>query len=347
MSERPGLTRREALRITAVTGLSMALGGGVAAGLLRRAGLRRVTETRARLGTLVTLTSVHPDAGAARAVVDTGFTEIERLEAILSRHAPDTPMARLNREGRLPDPPDELLTVLRRAAWYHHRSEGAFDPTVAPLLELWARRRARDARPPGDGEIRRALERVGFEQVATDDDGVSFARPGVSLTLDGLAKGFVVDRAVAVLVAAGAERVVVDAGGDMASGGPGVGAEPWTVGVQDPHHADGSLGRVRLGGDAVATSGDYMRSFTPDRQHHHILDPRTGRSPDHTSSVTVVAGTAMDADALSTALLVMGPEAGLPFLERLPGAEGLMVDKEGTRTASAGLRRLAESREEA
>lgn len=117
--------------------------------------------------------------------------------------------------------------------------------------------------------------------------------------------------------------------------------EPWTIGVQDPHSDAGSLGRVRLAGNAVATSGDYMQAFTADRRHHHVLDPRTGRSPREVSAVTVVTDTAMDADALSTAIMVLGPEEGLALLERLPSAEGVIVGKDGHRYASAGFDALA------
>jgi len=340
MSERStsGVTRREALRITAVGGLSLAMGGGLVHGLLRRAGLHRVTETRPRLGTLVTITSVQPEPQAARALVDAGFAEIERLEAVLNRHAPGTAITRLNERGRLDGAPGELLEVLERARLWHERTGGAFDPTVAPVLELWSRRTERGLPPPTDAEIAEALGRVGFAQVEVEGRRVRFVRPGVALTLDGIAKGYVVDRTVGRLVAEGAERVMVDAGGDIASGGPATPDDPWTIAVQDPHVPVGSLGRVRLSGDAVATSGDYMQAFTQDRRHHHILDPRTGRSPDRVSSSTVVAATAMDADALSTAMLVLGPEEAVALLDALPDAEGLIVAKDGSRWASRGMR---------
>ncbi|MEX2466186.1 MAG: FAD:protein FMN transferase [Gemmatimonadota bacterium] len=337
MSESRGVTRREALRITAVSGVALAFGGGLAWELVRRAGLHRVTETRARLGTLVTITSVHPEKDGGRAIVQAGFAEIERLEGILSRHAPGTAMSQLNREGRLDDAPAELVAVLGRAAYVHELSGGAFDPSVLPLLALYERRHQREAGLPSDEEIGVALSSVGFDGVAVQDGTVRFGRPGMAITLDGIAKGFVVDRAVRMIAATGAERVMVDAGGDIASGGAGVAGDPWTVAIEDPHQPGPSTGRVRLAGQAVATSGDYMQAFTQDRRHHHILDPRTGRSPDHTSSVTVVAATAMDADALSTALLVLGPEEGLRLLERVDGAEGLVVTKDGLRFATDGM----------
>jgi FAD:protein FMN transferase len=337
VSEQGRISRREALRITAVSGVALAFGGGLAWELVRRAGLHRVTESRARLGTLVTITSVHPNEDEARAIVRAGFSEIERLEAVLSRHAPGTAMSMLNRDGRLDGAPVELLDVLERAGMVHELSGGAFDPSVLPLLTLYERAHERQAGLPSRAEIDLALSRVGFEDVETRDRVVRFKRPGMALTLDGIAKGYVVDRAVRAIAASGAERVMVDAGGDIASGGARVSDDPWTIAIENPHDPRRSVGRVRLAGQAVATSGDYMQAFTQDRRHHHIIDPRTGRSPEETSSVTVVAATAMDADALSTTLLVLGPEEGLALLERVPGAEGVLVTKDGRRLASAGM----------
>ncbi len=334
MSEPRKITRREALRITAVGGAALALGGVLTREVLRRAGLHRVTDTRPRLGTLVTITAVHADAEAARGMVSGAFAEIERLEAVLSRHASGTPMARLNTLGTLDDAPGELLEVLARALEIHDLSGGAFDPTVLPLLRLFERHAERGALPT-DADVARAVALVGLDAVEIEGRAVRLTRPGSALTLDGIAKGYVVDRTVAVLAATDAERVMVDAGGDIASGGAGVADEPWSIAVQHPDDPARPVGRVRLAGQAVATSGDYMQAFTLDRRHHHILDPRTGRSPTHTSAVTVVAETAMDADALSTALLVLGPEAGLELLDRVPGAEGLLVGKDGAVHASA------------
>jgi FAD:protein FMN transferase len=336
VSEPRKITRREALRITAVGGAALALGGVLTGEVLRRAGLHRVTDTRPRLGTLVTITAVHVDAGAARDMVRAAFAEIERLEGILSRHASGTPMARLNASGALEDAPHELIEVLGRAREIHGLSGGAFDPTVLPLLRLFERGAERGTLPT-DADVARALELVGLDAVEMGPGSVRLTRPGSALTLDGIAKGYVVDRAVAVLAATDAERVMVDAGGDIASGGVGVAGEPWSIAIQHPDDPARPVGRVRLAGQAVATSGDYMQAFTQDRRHHHILDPRNGRSPTHTSSVTVVAGTAMDADALSTALLVLGPEAGLDLLDRVPGAEGMLVGKDGTLHASEGF----------
>ena len=123
----------------------------------------------------------------------------------------------------------------------------------------------------------------------------------------------------------------------MASGGIAVAHSPWTVGLQDPRRPEALIGRVQLEGGSVATSGDYLRHFTPDRRHHDILDPRTGLSPDQVSSATVVATSAAEADALSTASLVLGVVDGIALLDAYGDAEGLLVSKDGGRVSSRGM----------
>lgn len=333
------MPRRQALRITAVAGVSLALGGGMVTALVRRAGLHRVRVTRTRMGTLVTITVLHPDPLVAQRMVATAFTEMGRLEDILSRHKPGSPVSRLNSDGAVGDAPHELVEVVRRALEYSSLTRGAFDITVAPLLELYSSRFSRTGVPPRDWEVAEALSLVDYRGVDLDDEVITFERPGMSVTLDGIAKGYIVDRTVEVLKGAGAERVMIDAGGDMASAGRGPTDEPWHVAIQDPHAADGYLGLLRLRGECVATSGDYIQVFTEDRRFHHILDPRTGRSPDHTSAVTVVTPTAMDADALSTAIFVLGPTDGLELLARLEDVEGVIVTKEQDVLRTRGLSR--------
>jgi thiamine biosynthesis lipoprotein len=159
----------------------------------------------------------------------------------------------------------------------------------------------------------------------------------MSVTLDGIAKGYIVDRAVGVLKEKGAERVLVDAGGDLGSASNTSQDAEWKVAVQDPRNESGSIGTLHLRDQSVATSGDYFQYFTEDKRLHHIIDPRTGRSPEHTSAVTVVAPTAMDADALSTAVMVLGPPDGLRLLNKLENVEGLIVTKEQDILRSKGL----------
>ena len=330
------VSRRDALKIVAVAGVSVAFGGRLTMSLLKEAGLHRVSQTRTQMGTLVTLTVVHPDEASARAMIVLAFSEINRLESILSRHRYDTPVSLLNRTGRLDRVPNELALVVADSEVMSVRSGGAFDVTVAPLLSLVESSFLRDGRPPSDDSVERILELVNHKAFRIENDVMSFERPGMSVTLDGIAKGFIVDRTKDVLLRAGAERVMVNAGGDIATA-DGSGINPWTVGVQDPDDEQGIVTVVRLDGVSLATSGDYMQSFTNDRTHHHIVDPRTGRSPKEVASVSVVHPSAMWADAYATALLVMGTADGMTMVEASEGVDGLFLNKQGERTASSGF----------
>jgi thiamine biosynthesis lipoprotein len=330
------VSRRDALKIVAVAGVSVALGGRLTMSVLKEAGLHRVSQTRTQMGTLVTLTVVHPEKDSAHAMITAAFSEMDRLESILSRHRDDTPVSELNRTGRLGRVPRELALVVADAKTMGGRSGGAFDITVAPLLTLVESSFLRDGRPPSDDAVERVLELVDHEAIRIENDVMSFDQPGMSVTLDGIAKGFIVDRTKDVLLQGGAERVMVNAGGDIATAdGPGM--DPWTVGVQDPDNEQGIVTVVRLDGVSLATSGDYMRTFTNDRTHHHIVDPRTGRSPQEVSSVSVVHPSAMWADAYATALLVMGTTKGMAMLQTSEGLEGLFMNKQGERIASSGF----------
>ena len=342
MSGERKVSRRQALRITAAAGVALAFGGGLGQALLERSASARWTERRIQLGTQVTVTVLHPDRSVARSLVESTFAEIERLESILSRHRPHTPVAMLSRDGVLQDAPAELTEVLSRAIGYGELTNGAFDVTIAPVLDLYRERGARDAGLPTMAEIEAARALVDYRALELDGTTISFGRAGMALTLDGIAKGYVVDRAIATLMAGGADRVLVGASGDIATS-PGSEGDGWEVAIQDPRDPSGSLGVLRLRGESVATSGDYMQAFTQDRAFHHIIDPRSGRSPDLTAAVTTIAPSAMDADALSTAAFVLGPSDGLALLDSLDGVEGLIVTKEGRQLQTRGFGRVATS----
>ncbi len=233
------VSRREALRITAVTGLATALGGSFGMALWRDARLHRVSATRTRLGTLVNLTVVHPDAGRARRMVDVGFAEMARLEGILSRYRPESAVGRLNGDRRRPG--SSSSSWRRRSAWPTRRTA----PSTRPSFRCWTRTggpsRTRGVRP---GPLRAAAALVDHRRLRLDGSTVTLDGVGMGMTLDGIAKGFVVDETVGALMAEGAERVLVDAGGDMATGEEGgegaldgspTRAGPWRVGVENPH----------------------------------------------------------------------------------------------------------------
>ena len=312
-------SRRSFLHLTAVAGALALAGGGLAPFLLSPAAVTQ-RATRLLMGTQVNLTLVAPDAATARHAIATTYAAMERLIAIFDHRQPASALAVLNRTGKLERAPAELLAMLRSAIAFGDLTGGAFDVTVKPLLDAYGRGEAGHA-------AQRAL--VDYRQIDLARDRVVLRIPGAAVTLDGIAKGRVIDGGVAALQQTGFDQIVVEAGGDLRTLGRRPDHTPWRVGVLHPRPASPGelLSMLAVGSEAVATSGDYMNSFSADFRQHHILDPRTGESPGELASATVLAPTALEADALGTALMVLGSDAGLALAERLPGVEALVVTK--------------------
>jgi len=318
-------TRREVLRILAVAGV---VGGAGGFGLLRRRRSRIVERSRVLMGTGVHLTLVGDDPAESAAAADATLDRMADLESLLSRHRPDSEVSRLNDTGSIDGSSDALIDVLRLAEDISRRSGGAFDVTVQPLSTLYRDRVARDGTIPPGQDIERTLALVDHRAVRLDGRAVSFERPGMRITLDGVAKGYIVDRGVDVLKQRGFGDVLVEAGGDLVAAGGRAPDAPWRIGIRGPRSGLAVEARFNARDRAVATSGDYMQPFTPDYAHHHILDPRTGYSSPELASATVVASDAATADAVATAVMVLGTRAGRDLVESIPGAECYLVSKD-------------------
>jgi thiamine biosynthesis lipoprotein len=239
----------------------------------------------------------------------------------------DGAIGRLNRagEGRIPE---EVLSVLRTALTVAAASGGAFDPTILALTDLWSFDTG--GRLPAQSRIEEARSRVDFSQVKIDGGGEVVLPEGVGLDLGGIAKGAVVDLIADHLLEEGYEDFLIDAGGDILVSGMKQGRTPWRIAIRHPRKSQDVLGVLEMGAKgeriAVVTSGDYERYFEQGgRRYHHIIDPRSGFPAQGLISVTVVAPTCALADALSTAVFVLGPEEGLELLEQFPDTEGLLI----------------------
>jgi thiamine biosynthesis lipoprotein len=160
----------------------------------------------------------------------------------------------------------------------------------------------------------------------------------MSITLDGIAKGYIVDAGVGVLKRLGYQSVFVEAGGDLMATGAKESGAPWKVGVQSPRQEQSHMiASFDVSEQAVATSGDYMQFYSPDLVHHHIIDPRIGFSPSEIASSTVIASTCLQADALATAVTVLGIDKGLELINMLPDVEALLVAKDMQEYSSTGF----------
>lgn len=262
----------------------------------------------------------HPDPAAARGLIAASLAEIGRLEAIFSLFRPDSALSRLNRDGVLEQPPMELLALLSQSLDFSRLTNGAFDVTVQPLWRLYADHfSAADADPAGPGTeaIGQARALVDYRAVILEAEAIRLARPGMGVTLNGIAQGYVTDRIADMLRRAGLVHVLAHLGESRALG-PRPDGRPWSVGIEDPEVDGRLLATTGLSEGAMATSGGYGCRFSP--LCHHIFDPATGRSANGLRSVTVTAPTATQADALSTSLAVLPPARHAALLAAVPGS---------------------------
>jgi thiamine biosynthesis lipoprotein len=322
------VTRREFLKITAIGAGLLAAGGLIRASSRRSPEVFR--ETRLLMGTVINLTVIAIDEDEGRNAIRITFAEIERLIALFDHRRPSSPVATLNRQGHILQTPLEVSDIIQRACYYSEISRGAFDITIKPVLEAYQ---------AGKEKPEHLLGLVDYRRIRFSGNRISFDRPGMAITLDGIAKGRVIDGGTQVLRALGFENIIVEAGGDLMACGQHTDGVSWRVGVQHPRKSAEHpwLTTIQVQDQAIATSGDYMNSFTSDYRQHHIIDPRNGRSPTLHSSVTVLAQFATDADALATTLMVLGREEGAALVEELPGVEALFVQKDLTTYRTRGF----------
>ena len=295
----------------------------------------RIDAALPAMGTRVAITAIARSSARLEEAVGRAFAEMDRLIAIFTRFETDSALSVLNDAGRLDRPPVELARALARAARYHRLTRGAFDVSVAPLVELFDPGTGRrPTRPPTAAEIAEARAVTGTGHVQASERGIRFSREGMRVTTDGIAKGFIVDAMAAVLEAGGVRRYLVDGGGDIRTRGRAEGRRPWTIAVRDPDDPSSFLDAVRPGRGAVATSGGYERRFAG--PYHHLVDGASGTSPRTVRSVSVRAPNATDADALATAAFILGPTEGVALIDDLADCACLVIDRDGRRHTSRG-----------
>ena len=288
------------------------------------------------MGTFARIVAIAPDEATAEACTASAFAELDRIEALMSFHRSDSELSRVNREAA--NGPVRIsratFEVLEQARHYSGLSGGAFDVTVGPLMDLW-RAAAEANQAPAEAELAAARAKTGWSNVILDSNTstVQFKVPGMKVDLGGIAKGYAVDRSVDVMMRGGAAGGMIDLGGNIRCFGlTPRGRSHWYIAIQDPNVTpdDLDLGRtllvLQIKEGAVSTSGHYRRFVTvAGRKQSHIVDPNTGYDNESLASVTIIAPEATSADALSTAVSVLGREKGLRLIEGIPNTEAILI----------------------
>jgi thiamine biosynthesis lipoprotein len=318
---------------------TLALGGLTALRQLGRGGRSvlhaAVTRRSWALGSDVSMTVLGLSSNRAEQALDAAYAELETVEQVMSLYRPDSQLCRLNRGRELNRPHPYFVEVLATAERTSRQTDGAFDITVQPLWQLFTTCQ-KQGRLPGEPEIAAARRCVSWRAVECSRNRIRLRSPIEAITLNGIAQGFAADRALAALRAHGVEHALVNTG-EIGSVGEKPDGRGWTAGIQHPREPDAFVSLAALRGRSLATSGDYETTFAADFSKNHIFDPRTGESPGELASVSIAAQTAMQADALSTAAMVLGPRRTLELIARLPDVDALLVLKDGRVLRTAGF----------
>ncbi len=311
--------------------LSLSVGGLTACA----AAEEKVTATGFFFDTVVTITLNN----TSQSTVDNILQICGEYEELLSKTVEGSDVWRINHsEGQPVTVSQHTLNILDVASKFSGLSEGAFDVTVAPIVELWDFT-GNTAVLPDAQEIKDRLALVGYQMIQVNGDMVTLPA-GMAVDFGGVAKGYIADRIAEYCRESGVKSGILNFGGNVVVLGEKPDGEPWKVGIQDPRSNTGtSIAAVSVRGKSVVTSGIYERGFTLDGvRYHHLLDPDTGwPAQNELASVTIISDSSADGDALSTSCFVLGLEKGMALIDSLDGIEAIFIDRDNKITTSSGF----------
>ncbi len=284
------------------------------------------SETRSLMDTTVTISVLASNETYASEAIRHSFDKIEYVDRVMNNYDINSELSILNEEGFVNNADTELVYVVDRSKYYSQMSKGAFDISIQPVLDLWASKYSHGGtyEDPTPAEIDETLVLVNSSAIVIDENNILLGND-MKITLGGVAKGYAVDLAIESLINDGISSGFVNAGGD----GRYIGSKPdgssWRVGLQNPEKNEDSVTIMNIKDMAVATSGNYERYFNDTARVSHIADPRTGHTSQKLISATVIASSAMDADAFATAVFILGEKDGMDMVENLDGIECLLI----------------------
>lgn len=295
----------------------------------------RAEQTKEMMGTTVTVVCLHEDENIAREGIKKAFRAMQQVNDEMGPYGTTSAVMELNKKKIIAKPTASMRFVLEKSAEYSVMSDGAFDITVQPVLDLYTRA-FKENRTPTEEEIEQAAKKVGYSKIVIEENAAMIGE-NMTITLGGIAKGYAVDMAIAALQQAGIERAMVNAGGDIRAIGTKEGNQKWQVALQNPRNSMEFITSIELDNMSVATSGDYERYYDENKSYHHIINPKTGRSATELISVTVIAPKAVDADSLATTVFVLGKDKGMALVEKLPKVEALIITRDREIIRSSGF----------
>jgi len=293
-------------------------------------------ETRFLMDTYVTIYALGPKQITSKAI-NSVFNRMQEIDVKFNHLNPKSPVYDFNQKNKsLSDP--EIIDLVKIALEISKESGGAFDITVAPLVELWGFY-SKEYYLPSRQQIKDCLLNVGYQHLSLEGGKLNKDNAGVMIDLGGIAKGYALSEAVKVLKSQGVNSALIDAGGDVFALGK-KGKKQWKVGIKDPR-GEGVLGYVEVDDLAVVGSGDYERFFIKDgKRYHHIFNPKTGYSTEGVISVTIIYADPVLAQTLAKIPFVIGAKRGLEMLNKIPGLEVIIITSSGEKLYSSGLKHI-------
>lgn len=288
---------------------------------------QRVKKTQFLFGTVVDVTVI-AKTKSDRSAIDMALSAMKDIDDKVSIYNVHSEISNVNQNAGLSEVKvsDDTFNILERAYKLSQLTDGAFDVSIGSIVSLWGFGTTKN-KIPSDNEIAEKLPLINYEKIILDHTNktVKLADKGMKVDLGAIAVGYAVDKAVNVLKEKGVKNALVNGGGEIYAFGSPPKKSAWRVGIQHPRKPNAILGTIDLKDKAISTSGDYESYFEVNgKRYCHILNPKTGKPVENIMSVTVVADNTTDADALSTAIMVMGEKEGIRLAKRL-GVECIIV----------------------
>ncbi|OPX89992.1 MAG: Thiamine biosynthesis lipoprotein ApbE precursor [Pelotomaculum sp. PtaB.Bin104] len=316
---------------------------------LKPAHLKEFSDEKFLMDTLIQVTVYSDNEKSGEEALNKAFAEFARISNLTDRFpkegkntAATSDVIRINENAGIKpvQVSTETLSIIQRSLYYAQLSGGAFDITVGPIMDLWGFGKD-EQHVPSDEQIRRTLSLVDYRKVTVDPNAgtVYLQKPGMSLDLGGVAKGYATEAAAQVIKESGIKHALINAGGNVYALGTRPDGGPWRVGVRDPRGENGLIAVVSVEDTSVVTSGDYERYFEERGvRYSHLIDPATGKQARSLMQTTVVAASSTDADIINKPLYVLGQSRGMNFANSLPGVGAIFVGADKRVTFTENLR---------
>jgi len=295
-----------------------------------------INRSRILLGTVVEIQVRDKDRKKAETSIEKAFNEIKRIDELFSTYNEDSPIWKLNHnKDTLITVDPEIFSLMALCDSIYNLSYGSFDVSLNKLITTWGFD-SDDPFMPDDDKLSSALLNSGWNNINLLEENSFKRSTGTELNFGAIAKGYAVDKAVNVLIKLGINSALVNAGGEIKTIG-----DDWVIGIQHPENQNLIIEKVNPGEMSIATSGEYEKYFELNgKRYHHILNPKTGYPADSLISVTVLNKSCTIADALATAVFVLGQSKGLRLIERLPETEVMIIDNQMNKIYSSGFEKF-------